>query len=167
MSVEIFVLEGLEGALNIDRESFNFAHPHAVYLTKWVHSALRRLTNIQKGIAADARADSRNRDRSEQQAKRESGLEDAIADAWATATKDDDVAPIRFSISAASEPLSDADSIPIVSTSFADILPRQRAEMEAIASILAAYSCLDNLSPSQQESVLLAIHRVLVAGGDS
>ena len=34
ISCEIFVSEGLEAALNIDRESFNYAHPHVVYITK-------------------------------------------------------------------------------------------------------------------------------------
>ena len=48
ISCEIFVSEGLEAALNIDRESFNYAHPHAVYVTKWLHAALRRVATVQK-----------------------------------------------------------------------------------------------------------------------
>ena len=38
ISCEIFVSEGLEAALNIDRESFNYAHPHVVYITNWLHA---------------------------------------------------------------------------------------------------------------------------------
>ena len=45
ISCEIFVSEGLEAALNIDRESFNYAHPHVVYITKWLHAALRRVAD--------------------------------------------------------------------------------------------------------------------------
>ena len=51
ISCEIFVSEGLEAALNIDRESFNYAHPHAVYITKWLHASLRRVATVQKHIA--------------------------------------------------------------------------------------------------------------------
>ena len=56
ISCEIFVSEGLEPALNIDRESFNYAHPHVVYITKWLHPSLRRVATVQKRIAADIRA---------------------------------------------------------------------------------------------------------------
>ena len=55
ISCEIFVSEGLEAALNIDRESFNYAHPHVVYITKWLHAALRRVATVQKRIAAEIR----------------------------------------------------------------------------------------------------------------
>jgi len=48
ITAEIFVRAGLDGAINIDRESFNYAHPHYQYLVKWLHSALRQLTNRQK-----------------------------------------------------------------------------------------------------------------------
>lgn len=51
ITAEIFVQRGLESALNIDRESFNQAHPHYQVIVKWVHSALRQLINRQKDIA--------------------------------------------------------------------------------------------------------------------
>ena len=62
ISCEIFVTEGLEAALNIDRESFNYAHPHVVYITKWLHAALRRVATVQKRIAAEIRKDTRQSD---------------------------------------------------------------------------------------------------------
>lgn len=34
VTCEIFVEQGLDSALNIDRESYNFSHPHVVILTK-------------------------------------------------------------------------------------------------------------------------------------
>jgi hypothetical protein len=55
ITCEIFIEKGFDSALNIDRESFNFSHPHAVYLTRWLHSALRQLTNTQKGLASKVR----------------------------------------------------------------------------------------------------------------
>lgn len=48
---ELFVPRGLDAALNIDRESFNFAHPHVQLVTGWVHRALRQLTNQHKYIS--------------------------------------------------------------------------------------------------------------------
>jgi hypothetical protein len=55
ITCEIYVYEGLDSALNIDRESFNSAHPHSVYITKWLHEALRQLTNTQKKISKELR----------------------------------------------------------------------------------------------------------------
>ena len=55
VTAEIFVSEGLEDAINLDRESFNFAHPHYQFLTKWLHSAFRQFSNRQKGLAKDLR----------------------------------------------------------------------------------------------------------------
>jgi hypothetical protein len=53
ITCEIFVSEGLDSALNIDRESFNYAHPHSVFITKWLHSALRQLATAQKRLASE------------------------------------------------------------------------------------------------------------------
>jgi len=57
---EIFVEEGLESALNIDRESFNVAHPHWQIVSKWLHSALRQTINTYKAIKREAHKKSRN-----------------------------------------------------------------------------------------------------------
>jgi len=58
-TAEIFVLRGLESALNIDRESFNYAHPHFQIIAKWLHSAMRQLYNRQKAIQREYRKDKR------------------------------------------------------------------------------------------------------------
>ena len=52
ITAEIFIHEGLDGAINIDRESFNYSHPHFLFIQKWLHRALRLLVNRLKGIAA-------------------------------------------------------------------------------------------------------------------
>lgn len=54
-TVELFVHEGLDGAINLDRESFNFAHPHYQFLVKWLHSAIRQFTNCHKKIGKGLR----------------------------------------------------------------------------------------------------------------
>lgn len=52
ITAEIFVHEGLDGAINIDRESFNYSHPHFLYIQRWLHRALRLLVNRLKAAAA-------------------------------------------------------------------------------------------------------------------
>ncbi len=51
ITAEIFVHEGLDSAINIDRESFNYSHPHFLFIQRWLHTALRLLVNRLKGIA--------------------------------------------------------------------------------------------------------------------
>ena len=52
---EIFVKQGLDGAINLDRESYNYAHPHYQFLVKWLHSAIRQLTNRHKEVGSEIR----------------------------------------------------------------------------------------------------------------
>lgn len=56
LTCEIYVLEGLDGALNIDRESYNTSHPHYLYIQKWLHNAFRQFANQHKKIGAQIRA---------------------------------------------------------------------------------------------------------------
>ena len=53
ITAEIFVKQGLDSAINIDRESFNYSHPHYLCVQKWLHKALRLLVNRLKAIAKD------------------------------------------------------------------------------------------------------------------
>ena len=64
ITAEIFVHTGLDSAINIDRESFNYSHPHILYLQTWLHRALRLFINRLKGIAA---ADLKRETREEQE----------------------------------------------------------------------------------------------------
>jgi hypothetical protein len=50
LSAEIFVLDGLDAAINIDRESFNYSHPHYQILVKWLHAGIKQFTNKHKEI---------------------------------------------------------------------------------------------------------------------
>jgi hypothetical protein len=53
---ELFVQKVLDAALNIDRESFNFAHPHLQLVTRWLHAGIRQLTNRLKDEASKLRS---------------------------------------------------------------------------------------------------------------
>ncbi len=68
LTAEIFVNKGLDSALNIDRESFNIAHPHYQIVMRWLHSAIRQVVNKYKQIKKEA------------QANKNSGFEDAFTE---------------------------------------------------------------------------------------
>lgn len=53
ISAEIFITKGLDGALNIDRESFNSSHPHYIYIQHWLHNTLRQIATLQKRIGSE------------------------------------------------------------------------------------------------------------------
>ena len=84
ITCEIFVSEGLDSALNIDRESFNATHPHSVYITKWLHSALRQLATVQKRLASEAR----DLTRGESKDVVVSEIQRVALDAWMAETED-------------------------------------------------------------------------------
>jgi len=50
LTIEIFVREGLDSALNIDRESFNIAHPHYQMIMRWLHDSIRKVVAKYKDI---------------------------------------------------------------------------------------------------------------------
>ncbi len=54
---ELFVQRGLDAALNIDRESFNFSHPHVQLVALWLQRGIRQLTNKHKELSAKKRAE--------------------------------------------------------------------------------------------------------------
>ena len=53
ITAEIFVHDGLDSAINIDRESFNYSHPHFLYIQRWLHRALRLLVNRLKALSTE------------------------------------------------------------------------------------------------------------------
>jgi hypothetical protein len=68
LSGEIHVQEGLEHALNIDRDSFNEMHPHYVRVQQLVHNSLKTVfTEASKGV--DERSQARQQDQQKQRAK--------------------------------------------------------------------------------------------------
>jgi hypothetical protein len=55
LTAELYVLQGLDAAINIDRESFNYAHPHYQLIVKWLHNAIKQFTNKHKEIGKGLR----------------------------------------------------------------------------------------------------------------
>ncbi|WP_022698172.1 ATP-binding protein [Euryhalocaulis caribicus] len=72
ITAEIFVKKGLDSAINIDRESFNYSHPHYLYIQQWLHKALRLLVNRLKAIAKEDLEREKETRQQENRAARES-----------------------------------------------------------------------------------------------
>ena len=169
ISCEIFVSEGLEAALNIDRESFNYAHPHVVYITKWLHASLRRVATVQKRIAAEIREATREI----AAAGEEEALSRVATRAWQDESDDPgaEPPPVEFD-DAAYEPTSAEPGAyrfrrgPVFgeregqSTHQHDSAERK---LRAIVQVLAAYGILESLTDQQQERLLAGMRQIIEA----
>ena len=169
ISCEIFVSEGLEAALNIDRESFNYAHPHVVYITRWLHASLRRVATIQKRIAAEIRADTRKA----AAAGEEATLSRVAAQAWQDESDDlgAEPPPVEFA-DAADEAMS---ARPGAYRFKREVVFGEREgrgtrrddsserKLRAIVQVLAAYGILESLTEQQQERLLAGVRQILEA----
>lgn len=80
-TAEIFVLRGLESALNIDRESFNFTHPHFQLITKWLHNAMRQEFNKVKQLTRVYQSDRQQQAQQTQVSRLESIMRQKIEQA--------------------------------------------------------------------------------------
>ena len=183
ISCEIFVSEGLEAALNIDRESFNYAHPHVVYITKWLHASLRRVATVQKRIAAEIRAATREA----AAVGEEEALSRIAAQAWRDESDDPgaEPPPVEFEDKAddlGAEPpqleFEDKAEEPISAESGTYRFRRgpvlgERGErrtlqdesnerkLRAMAQLLAAYGIFESLTDRQQERLLAGMRQIL------
>ena len=172
ISCEIFVSEGLESALNIDRESFNYAHPHVVYLTRWLHAALRRVATVQKSIAADIRQTARET----AAAGEEEVLSRITAQAWQDESDDPgaEPPPVEFD-DAPSQPTLEQPALaqpgtyrfrhrPIFGEHRGQQTLQSQAnerKLHAMVQLLAAYGILDSLTDQQQERLLAGVRQIL------
>ena len=169
ISCEIFVSEGLEAALNIDRESFNYVHPHAVYITKWLHAALRRVATVQKRIAAEIREATREA----AAAGEEEALSRIAARAWRDESDDPGAAPppVEFA-----DVVDEPSSVELGAYRFRRgpvfgerqgrrTLQNQANErkLRAMVQLIAAYGILESLTDQQQERLLAGMRQILEA----
>ena len=167
ISCEIFVSEGLEAALNIDRESFNYAHPHVVYITKWLHAALRRVATVQKGIASEIR-----RATQKAVAAGEGEILSRIAtQAWRDESDDPgaEPPPVEFDDGTRERSLVDLGAYrfrrePVFGERRGprslQIQGNER-KLRAMVQLLAAYGILESLTGQQQERLLAGMRQIL------
>jgi hypothetical protein len=172
ITCEIFVSEGLDSALNIDRESFNNAHPHSVYITKWLHSALRQLASTQKRLASDLRQQARG----ETTDAKVSEIQRVALDTWRQETDDPVSIPPPVELSASGDKRSSKGEAYVFSRS-AVVQPKAakktavakaraailEEKLKAIAQVLASFGLLERLTKRKQEQLLRAIFDILQA----
>ncbi len=170
LSSELFVLQGLDSALNIDRESFNFGHTHAKILASWMHRALRQVATAQKRIVKEVREKRRGKEHATALAKTEQIVETQLAaldldEIPEVALVDGDDAEVRrlrregttaFLRSA----ILGAPPKPTgaVQKNKAEAFQRR---IEAIIQLLEAYGVLRRLSYDQQQDLIKAIADIL------
>ncbi|SDJ54608.1 Histidine kinase-, DNA gyrase B-, and HSP90-like ATPase [Paraburkholderia steynii] len=170
ITCEIFVQEGLDSALNIDRESFNFAHPHSVFITKWLHNALRQLASTQKRLASEIR----NRSREQERASSVGDIRQIVEDTWRSETDDVAAAPPdvaftdQFALETATRDSAETYVFPKRVVASAEVAQRNRQaqelleeKMKGIAQILIGFGVFENLSQPKQERLLAAIFKVI------
>jgi len=164
ISSEIFVRQGLDAALNIDRESFNFAHPHVQLVTTWLHRALRQLTNKHKELSAKLREQRREEDAAEKIGSITAFAKSVWQDVRAEPAPD---VVIAIDESAARDArrtgvlaLNRSALRSLATTS--NIAEREEREEKAraVLSILAAFNVLEDLSFDDQQRLVDSITRV-------
>ena len=175
ITCEIFVREGLDSALNIDRESFNNAHPHSVYITKWLHSSLRQLASTQKRLASEIRAEVRV----ESKSAAVSAIQNVAAKVWQEEADDVAAQPPAIELSRTGKKSDGAAEAYVFPRSA--IMPERpqintakgkarsailEEKLKAIAQVIASFGLLDAVPKRKQEKLLKAIYEILDAPGE-
>ena len=171
ITAEIFVRKGLDAALNIDRESFNQAHPHYQIVMRWVHFALRQIMNTLKQEATEVR----NQVMDQLQCETEKELDRVVRENVARVRGDSEAKPADISILISNtREISNARKQGHLALDGTKVFrsvatPRRtgkqnhargilfRKQIRAVAQVLDAYRLLDNLTYDQQEELLQAI----------
>lgn len=177
ITAEIFVTHGLDAALNIDRESFNFSHPHYQFLTKWVHGALRQLTNVQKRIAKELREARLESDSSTLSQK----IVQAVTEEWQRAKADPSDHPPEILFS--DEPKQQRKNADLIVFSKTEVFSARKLhtrqtgtaaadelafeeKIKALTQVLTAYGVFEKMPHKKQQQLLSAIVRIFSVEAD-
>lgn len=160
---ELFIRRGLDAALNIDRESFNFSHPHVQLVTTWFHRAIRQLTNRHKDLSQKLRDERK----SESLAASKDALEQFTASIWQQRRGSEFppevvVEPDSQRAAAARQQGYVAlarDQMSSLGTAATPIGQRE-AQARAIASVLSAFGVLEDRPYQEQQELVDALLNV-------
>ena len=153
ITCEIFVGEGLDGAINIDRESFNTSHPHYLYVQKWVHNAFRQFANTHKKIGKEYRKKQKNHDAS---VKLE-GKREFLAQVWETQRGDSEPIPETVRNKPAKE-AREVDAPPRKLHLYPeDMSEEDVSRAEDVALLLEAHDILEGMSEAAQTALIVDI----------
>lgn len=180
ITAEVFVIKGLDAALNIDRESFNYAHPHYQFLMKWVHDAIRQVANAEKTLAKKVRTGKRDKDHrkviqaigkvaQEEVDKAYEGRDEEPPDVVFSASPADAAAARKTDDTLAFESQEVFKNVPIFSGDTTGTKAKRETyeeRMKAVAQILDAYGLLEKLPYKKQQSLLRAIASIFSKEGE-
>jgi hypothetical protein len=175
ITCEIFIHQGLDSALNIDRESFNNAHPHSVFITRWLHNALRQVATVQKRLGRDFRSDAKHAS----QSKVYLDLQNLALRAWRENAEDEGATPPEVMFTDEEHVKTDSADTFVFSREVImngadfpnsdsgrlqkDLLEKR---MKVLVQVLAAFGLLEGLSVMQQEKLLYTLQQVITSQDD-
>ncbi|MCV4285719.1 ATP-binding protein [Pseudomonas capsici] len=170
LTVEIFVHDGLDSALNIDRESFNISHPHYQIIMKWLHQAIRQVVNKYKAIKKEEVAKNNLDSRSRYDSKlselvltsiQKSGMElDDVSNLYlidsglAYSTDRNKLSVLDLPMESIKVDRGRFIQLAGVGTHNSKKGYHVESKVEAILQVLESYKVLSNLSVSQRESLI-------------
>ncbi|WP_322521386.1 ATP-binding protein [Guyparkeria halophila] len=164
-TAEIFVDEGMESALNIDRESFNHSHPHYQIISRWLHRALRNLATKHKQLSSEARLARRK----EEAASSLRALEKHVKQVWdgrfVGLDEAEDARPdikILATEKEAEDARSSYDGLAFSASALGltGKSEEDKRRAEAVASILMAYGVIDSLPLEEQQGLIQNLLKV-------
>lgn len=150
ITAEIFVQDGLDGAINIDRESYNYSHPHYIFIQKWLHRALRVFISRLKSVAEEDLAAEKIKS---VEVKKAATLETALS-VWTERQGREADPPTLLARSAPSTAGYRVDT-------WLDKIPDQdRPLAEALAVVLEAYDLLPEVRSDRRAALMADLIRV-------
>lgn len=169
LTAEIYVIKGLDAALNIDRESFNVAHPHYQFLKKWVHHSLRQVMSRHKSLAKTSKDSVMVSGFTEAKSK----ISEILAEGTGKNLTTEDIVFSKASQMALRESaiVFDRDvvfspRVNIRPNSKSDKLKEELLEeqIKAVAAVLEGYGLLKGLTPQQRDALLQKIVAIFTVG---
>ncbi|KQO93464.1 hypothetical protein ASF32_03615 [Methylobacterium sp. Leaf91] len=161
---ELFIQRGLDAALNIDRESFNFSHPHVQLVTLWLHRAIRQLTNKHKDLSGRARENRRD----EEAADLRSAVATYAETVWRSHRGSEPppevtISPDVFRAQEARQQGYIAYSrheMPSLAVHQSAVRTDRDSRAKALVQVLSAFGVLDDRSYEEQQIMIDAILRI-------
>ncbi len=156
ITAEVFVHTGLDSAINIDRESFNYSHPHFLFIQKWLHRALRLLINRNKVLAKEHL----DAERQKKKAKAESSLLSNALRVWEEKRGEDADIPIQTENLTGPPPEVGGVEIDWASSSSSSD-DYDSTKSSATAIVLEAYGVLGQLKSDDRAALIRDLLKVL------
>jgi hypothetical protein len=177
VTAEIFVHEGMDAALNIDRESFNHSHPHFQYIAAWVHDAFKQLATKHKSIGSELRQTKLAKSHVATKRKLEAAVEEVV-EQWTDG--DEEPIPVEYVPDAALAQRKDKKGVLLIRE---DVLnaalsdgkkatqkrtvefTENEAKMTAVAQVLYAARVFDRITGEKRQKLLADLARIIFFRG--